>query len=181
MDGASYPEAFAGLLLVFFVPGYALTRATFPEWRIRGRVALLRFLETVTLSFVLSVVLTVLVGSALLATNPGGFQAYWSDPVLEAVLTAVALAGFLVAWRRGAFSKTPPSVVPRPSDDVGEEGAWELTRELEELNREERRLRHALRTRASDANESAQIRTDLERLRARREEIREQREAEYAT
>ncbi|MGA8543006.1 MAG: DUF1616 domain-containing protein [Thermoplasmata archaeon] len=179
MAGADIPEAIAGLLLLFFLPGYTLTKATFPEWRLRGREALLRFLETITLAFVLSVVLTVLAGSALLAANPGGFQAYWTDPVLEALLAAIALVGFGVGWFRGAYRREPPSAPVRETGQ-GEEGAWELSRELDELRREERRIAHALRIGAQSASEEARLREELAHLRARRDELREQREAEYA-
>jgi uncharacterized membrane protein len=180
MVGADIPEAIAGLALIFFVPGYTLTRATFPEWRVRGPAALLRFLETVTLAFVLSVVLTILAGSALLAANPGGFQAYWTDPVLEGLLAAIALAGFVVGWFRGAYRRDPlPSPAVEPA--AGEEGAWELTRELDELGREERRIAHTLRTGSPNAAEETRLRAELAQLRARRDELRERREAEYAS
>jgi hypothetical protein len=180
MAGASYPEAFAGLVLVFFLPGYLLTRATFPEWRLRGREAFLRLLETLTLGFVLSVVLTVLVGTLLLLT-PGGFQAYWSDPVLESVLAAIALVAFVAGWFRGAYHReTPPAPVPGAGGS-GEAGAWELSRQLEALGREERRLRHALRVGGQPANETARLEAQLVELESRREALRREREAEYAT
>ncbi|HTW40342.1 MAG TPA: DUF1616 domain-containing protein [Thermoplasmata archaeon] len=179
MAGASYPEAFVGLLLVFFLPGYTIVKATFPEWRIRGRAAYLRFLEIVTLALVLSVVLTVLVGSLLLLT-PAGFQAYWTDPVLEVVLAAVAFLALLVGWLRGAYRREPPPA-PEPSADDSEEGAWELSRELEAIGREERRLRHVLRVGSHDDNETARLNAELARLESRRDELRREREAEYAS
>ncbi len=180
MVGVGLPEALAGFLLVFFVPGYALTKATFPEWRIRGASAYLRLLETVTLAFVLSVVLTVLVGYVLLVGAPGGFQADWADPVLELVLAGVAAIGFAVGGVRGAYRReAPPS--PAPEGGSGDEGAWEVTRELEELGREERRLTHALRNRSGDSDEQTRLRSELDRLQVRREQLREHREAEYAT
>jgi hypothetical protein len=178
MAGASYPEAFIGLLLVFFVPGYAVVKATFPEWRVRGREVYLRFLEIVTLAFVLSVVLTVLVGSLLLVT-PGGFQAYWTDPVLESVLAGVALVAFAAGWFRGAYRKVPPSA---PASEGGDEAsAWELTRELEAIGREERRLEHALRVGGQSSGETARLETELRELRSRRDELRRDREAQYAS
>jgi hypothetical protein len=179
MAGASLPEAIAGLLLVFFVPGYAIARATFPEWRIRGREALLRLLETVTLAFVLSVVLTVLVGSALLLT-PAGFQAYWTAPVLEVVLAAIAAVGFAAAWLRGAFLAAPPAPSVNEAG-AGDEGAWELTVQLEEIGREERRIRHSLRVDRPAPAEAARLEAELADLETRRNELRQKREAEYAT
>lgn len=169
-------EAVAGILLVFLVPGYALTRAIFPEWRIEGFAATRRLLEMLTLSFVLSVVLTVLVGYLLLAAAPGGFQAYWNAPVLEAILAAVTLVGLVVAVVRGAFARTPP--IPSLDPSGGEEGAWELMRRLDQLGREERRLQHALR--AQGGSESAYLRSQLEEIRAESAKLRRAREAEYA-
>lgn len=179
MVGAILPAAIAGLLLVFFVPGYALTKALFPEWRLRGKERYLRLLEIVTLAFVLSVVLTVLVGYALLTGAPGGFQAYWTDPLLETILAGLAAVAFVLSWVRGAYRREPPS--PRaPEDDPASESAWELSRELERLAREERRLNHELRTRAGDQRDVARLLEELDRVRAHRDQLREHREAEYA-
>ena len=102
-------EGVAGGLLLFFLPGYAVTKALFPEWRVRGPEGGRRLLETVTLSFVTSVGLTVVVGFGILDLVPGGFAATWSDPVLEGALAAVALVGFVAAFFRGAFARTPPA------------------------------------------------------------------------
>ena len=172
-------EAIAGGLLVFLVPGFFLTRALFPEWRFRGSAAARRLLETLTLSFVLSVTLTVLVGYLLLTLAPGGFQAYWSDPVLEAVLAGVALAAAAAGLLRGAYAREPPAPWPSPEPDPGGSGAWELTRELDRLNREERRLRHALRVSPTGADGHA-LRQQLEQVRSEAEALRRHREAEYA-
>lgn len=180
MVGTNFPEAVVGLLLVFFVPGYALTRATFPEWRLRGPEAPMRLLETFTLSFALSVVLTVLVGYALLAAAPGGFQPYWTEPVLEAVLAGIAAVGFVVGWLRGAYEREPPRPVAY-DPATGDDGAWEVTRELDALAREERRLRHRLRTVSNDPAETHRIEEELGRLRSQRLQLQERREAEYAT
>lgn len=179
MGFASYPEVLVGLLLVFFVPGYALTKATFPEWRLRGREAYRRLVETFTLSFVISIVLTVLVGYALLAAAPGGFQAYWTAPVLEAVLAGIAAVGFAVGWFRGAYRREPPPALPVDAGD--ERDPWEISRELERIGREERRLAHELRTHANDPAESARLRERASRLQEERAELQERREAEYAT
>ncbi len=179
MSGASVPEAVAGFLLIFFVPGYALTKAVFPEWRLRGAGAIRRAVEIGTLSFVLSVVLTVLVGYGLLVAAPGGFQAYWSDPVLEAVLAGIAAVGFAAAWGRGAFRRTPPTVPP-PEASHAEEGAWELSRELDRLDTEARRVRHRLRTEVRDPAERDRLNARLEEIRSETLEIARRREAEYA-
>ncbi|MGI0130926.1 MAG: DUF1616 domain-containing protein [Thermoplasmata archaeon] len=179
MVGANFPEAAAGLLLVFFLPGYALTKATFPEWRIRGPTALLRLVEVVTLGFVSSVVLTVLVGYFLLVGAPGGFQAYWTDPILELLLASLAAIAFAVGWLRGAYRRDGPLPAPREAGP-GEEAAWELSRELEQIGREERRIAHALRSTPSGSSEGTRLREELERLRTQRERLRQRREDEYA-
>jgi hypothetical protein len=176
MSALGVGEAVVGGALLFFVPGFAVTRALFPEWRLRGTGALRRGLETATLSFVLSVTLTVLVGYGLLGLAPGGFSATWSDPLLEAVLAAIAVIAFATAGLEGAFSRHG-TVRPVPAAEPGGEGAWELTRELDRLRREEVRLARSLRAAPPDA---AALEAERNRVVARVEELERAREAEYA-
>ncbi|MGA8664351.1 MAG: DUF1616 domain-containing protein [Thermoplasmata archaeon] len=172
-------EVVAGLLLLFFVPGYAMTKAIFPEWRVRGPTATLRLLEITTLSFVTSLVLAVLVGYFLLVAGPNGFQAYWSDPILEAVLAGIAAIAFGLGWYRGAYRRTPPtSLPPEPGE---ERGTWETVEELDRLRREERRVRHELRRAGTGSTDSARLRSELERIQSEAAELRSRREAEYGT
>ncbi len=179
MSALADVEAAVGALLIFFLPGYALTRAVFPEWWIRGAPdARRKVVETVTLSFVLSVALTVLLGYSLLAASPGGFQAYWSSPVLEALLGAVTAAGLVAAYFRGAFSRAALTV-PVPSPDGEEEDMWELLSRLDRLDREERRLAHAIR-RASGGSVRSQLNEELARVRSERKDLETRREALYA-
>lgn len=173
-------EGIAGGLLLFFVPGYAVTKALFPEWRVRGRDGGRRLVEVVTLSFLTSIGLTVLVGYGILSLNPGGFAAAWSDPLLEGLLAAVALVALAVAVARGAFSRIPPSA-PAATAEGGAEGAWELSRELDRLGRDERRLEHALRVSSGGPSEVARLNAELESVRAERDALRRKREGEYAT
>ncbi len=168
-------EVVVGTPLLFFVPGYTVTKAIFPEWRVRGELALRRLLEIATLGFVLSVVLTVLAGGLLLASAPGGFQAAWSDPVLESLLAGIALVGFVIGLLRGAYAREPPSP-PAPEPDAGEEAAWTLMQRLDELAREERRLRHALRT---DPTDRAATEREIERVRAEQDALGREREVAY--
>lgn len=172
-------EIVAGLLLLFFVPGYTITKATFPEWRVRGPSATLRLLEIATLSFVTSVVLTVLVGYFLLVAGPTGFQAYWSDPELEAILAGIAAAGFGVGWFRGAFRREPPRAPATEPPD--EWGAWEIVEELDRLRRDERRIRHQIRQAAVGSPDTARLQDELERIQAQAAEARARREGQYAT
>jgi hypothetical protein len=176
---ASPLEILAGLLLVFALPGYAITRATFPEWRLRGPDALLRAVEIGTLSLVLSVTVTILVGFVL-GNLPGSFfQAGWSDPLLEAVLGAIAAVALVAAVLRGAFRRVPPSA-PAPEPAPGEEGPLALARELEADRREVRRLRHALRTLKADDPQRIHLEEELHATERRAQERLAAREAEYA-
>lgn len=180
MTIAGVGEGAVGALLLFFVPGYAVTKAVFPEWRIGGPEGNRRLLEIATLSFVTSVGLTVLVGFGLLDLAPGGFSAAWSDPVLEAALASIALVAFVVAAARGAFARVPPAARP-PEETGGEEGAWEVSRELERLGRDERRLQHALRVASQSPADTARLTAELESVRAERDALRRKREEEYAS
>lgn len=179
MSGWSVLAPVAGILLVFFVPGYAVSKALFPEWRVRGADGLRRLVELLTLSFVLSVVLTVLVGYALLTIGPSGFQAYWSEPVLEAALAGVAAVAAVLGILRGAYARQAP-VGPPASPSPSDSGAFELTRRLDELGREERRIRDSLRSARQDPGERRRLSDRLEEIRAERDDLARKREAEYA-
>jgi len=179
MTAVSIAESLAGGLLLFFVPGYAVTKALFPEWRVRGPDGARRLVEVVTLSFVTSIGLTVVVGFGILSLAPGGFAAAWSDPVLEAALAAVTVLALAAAVARGAFARKPPAAPSFPPAS-GEEGAWELSRELERLGKDERRLEHALRVSSNDPAETTRLTAELESVRAEREAVRRRREEEYA-
>lgn len=177
MSTAGGIEFVIGILLLFFVPGYFVTKATFPEWRIRGDDALLRAIEIGTLSFVLSVALTVLIGYGLLVGSTQGFQAAWSDPVLEGILGAIAVLALIVGAARGAYRAEPPVRPTAPAP--GEQRPFELARELTRLDHEEDRLRKAIE-RADTSEEADGLKSELEAVRVRRIELRRRREAEYA-
>jgi hypothetical protein len=174
MSDVSVPEAVAGVLLLFVLPGLTTAKALFPEWRLRGPERLLRSVELGTLSLVLSVGFTVLIGFGLL-NLPVGFSAAWSDPLLEGLLAIVAIGGFIAGWARGAYRRDPPPA-PSPETSPGEDGAWEVVRTLELLAREERRIRHALRVDA-DGPAAAGLRADLDRVQAEARRLGEARGA----
>ncbi|MCI4342712.1 MAG: DUF1616 domain-containing protein [Thermoplasmata archaeon] len=179
MTATSVVESVAGLLLLFFFPGYTTTRAVFPEWRIRGAEAWRRGVEVVTLSFVLSVGWTIVIGYLLLAVAPSGFGPFWTNPELEVALLFVTLVSFISGWRVGAYdTHPPPTEVPAP--DPGGEGAWELTRRLDRLAREERRVEHALRVADPSGTEVGPLRLRLEALREESSRLRRDREISYA-
>jgi len=179
MTATGLLESVAGLLLLFFVPGYTTTRAVFPEWRIRGAEAWRRGVEVVTLSFVLSIAWTIVIGYLLLALAPGGFGSFWTNPELEVALLFVTLVSFISGWRVGAYGTHPPPTVA-PAADPGGEGAWELTRRLDHLAREERRVEHALRVADRTGSEAAPLRLRLEALREESSRLRRDRESSYA-
>jgi Protein of unknown function (DUF1616) len=176
---ASPLEIFVGLLLVFALPGYAITKATFPEWRLRGPEALLRAVEIGTLSLVLSVTVTILVGFVLGNLPGNDFQAGWSDPLLEAVLAALTGIGLVAAGLRGAFRRLPPSA-PVAEPDPGEEAPFALARALEADRREAQRLRHVMRTLKADDPQRARLGEELHAIERRTQERLAAREAEYA-
>jgi hypothetical protein len=176
---ASPPEVVAGLLLVFALPGYAITKATFPEWRLRGPDALLRIVEVGTLSLVLSVTVTILVGFVL-GSLPGSlFQAGWTDPLLEAILAAITAVGLVVGVLRGGFQRIPPAG-PVPERSPGEEDPLTLVRAIEETQRRARRLQHALRQLKPNDPERTRLESELADAQRRSQELRAGREAEYA-
>lgn len=170
-------EAIIGLLLVFVLPGLGTARALFPEWRFRGPEAAVRAVETVTLTLVLSVAYTILIGFGLLSTA-GGFTASWSTPTLEIALAGVSAVAFGVAALRGAFARVPPAG-PVPEPLGGEAQGAELLARAEELAREERRIRHELRV-GRDDRRDASLRAELDRNRAEARRLGRLREEEYA-
>jgi hypothetical protein len=171
-------ETLLGLLLVFLLPGFGLTRAFFPERRVFRPLSLRTLVEQLTSSLVLSLVVTVLVGFAWLGTSVG-VQATWSDPLVEASLAVVAVVALAVAALRGSFARVPPEGPPL-EPEAGHEGALDIVRDLDRMAHEERRLAHQLRAAGERTKEGQAIRAELERVRAESEAVRRRREAEYA-
>lgn len=179
MDPLALGEAVAGGALLFWVPGFAVAKAVFPERRLRGPAGVQWALELVALSLVLSVVLTVTVGYLLLAAAPGGFSAAWGDPLLEAALAAVALVAFAAGGLRGAYAATPPAPTSRPAEP-GTAGAWELSDELDRLQRQRIGLERELgRAPSSDAELRARLQGRLDEVVRDEQALRSRREAEY--
>lgn len=179
MEPIAVGEAVAGGAILFFVPGFAVAKAVFPDRRVAGADGVRWGLELVALAFVLSVVLTVTVGYVLLAGVPGGFSASWSDPLLEAVLAAIALVAVVAGWLEGAYARTPPAA-PYPEAEPGGDGAWETGVRLDRLQRDRLSLEGEIRrTPASDAEATARLRSRLDRVAEEEEALRRRREAEY--
>jgi hypothetical protein len=173
---ASLLEALLGGLLIFVLPGLGLSRALFPEWRFRGDAGAVHAVETFTLSVVLSVAVTILVGFALL-NLPVGFSAVWANPTIELLLVLVTVPSFAVAWWRGAFASQAP-VGPSLEPMGGEEGGAEAIARAESLARESRRIRHALRVNSA-GTDLGRLREELETIEQEARRLGEQREAEY--
>jgi hypothetical protein len=176
--GANLAEYWLGGALLFALPGYAWSRALFPEWRLRGRKALDHAVRLGTLSFVWSLAILVVVGSTLSELPSLGFSAAWSDPRLELLLAGLTLIGFAAAALRGAFSPTLPGAEPPPGR--GEGSPLPTLRQLDRLAREENRLRRALRRSPAGSEGRSRLEEELDRVRARSESIRRARQEEYA-
>lgn len=168
-----------GFLLVFLLPGYAVTKAMFPEWRVRGPAAGLRAVEIGTLSLVLSVALSVVVGVGLLDLPGAGFAAFWSEPVLEVTLGVIALVALVVGAARGAYRHDPPEG-PAPEASAGAEDGWELVTRLDSIGRSRRRLEHQLRVQGDSDQRAERWRDEIRRLDEEAAAIRRAREVEYA-
>ncbi len=163
MEALALAEAVAGGALVFFVPGFTVAKALFPERRVAGPDGVRWAIELAALGLVLSVVLTIVLGYGLLAAAPGGFSASWSDPQLEVALTAVAVLALVVGLFEGAYRRRPP--LPRPREEGPEDDdPWELDRKLDRLQRERLTLQRELARRA--AAEGATTAPERERLEA---------------
>jgi hypothetical protein len=172
-------EPIAAGALFFALPGLALTRALFPEWRIAGPLALTRAIETATLGILLSLTLTILVGFGLTFGPTQSFPAGWTNPLLETILAAIAGLALVVAVLRGGFSRTPPpapALEPAPGADSPEA----VFRELARLRHEASGVRRELRRRGQRPEDVAELRSRLQAIDAEVERLQERRSAEYA-
>lgn len=168
------------LLLFFFVPGYLLVKALWPEKRWRGPQGPMTAVEMLTGGFVASLAIFLVVGFAL--GNSGLFYASPSSPTLEGLLAGLALVFFALGWFRGAFRQDPP---PAPSYvEPPLPGEEDLEPTLEKFQRwatEERGLQRALRRarrEGSSASEVERLKSELETLRTTRRKAEKDREAE---
>lgn len=179
MDPLRVGEAVAGGALLFLVPGFAVAKALFPERRVRGPDGVRWALELVALALVLSVVLTVVVGYLLLVGAPGGFSAAWGNPLLEAVLAAIAVAAGVAGWLGGAYARVPP-VRRTGGPEPGTEGVGELAAELDRLQRQRLALERELRaTPEADSGARARLTARRDEVARAEEAVRRRREAEY--
>jgi hypothetical protein len=171
-------EFWVGGLLLFALPGYAWSRALFPEWRIRGEHALDHAVRIGTLAFVWSLAFVVVVGSTLAEVPSLGFSAAWSNPRLELILAGLSAIGLVLAWLRGAFRSG--GVAAGLGAAPGEDTPLPWLVEFDRLEREERRLRRALARSAPDSEGARLLTTELDRLKVESRTLRQRREEEYA-
>jgi hypothetical protein len=169
-------QAAIGLLLLYVLPGFAIARALFPEWRFRGESGTLHAVETAVLTVVLSVASTILVGFVLLNSS-AGFSADWSNPLLETGLLGITAVGGGLAWGRGAFARTPPTG-PALEPEAGALGGAEALAAAEEIQRRVRRIRHELKAHPSPS-EAARLQDELRVLEIEARRLGRDREASY--
>ena len=171
MTGVPLYESLAGLLLLYVLPGYAIGRAVFPEWRLHGPGWSIRLIEEAALAILISPSLTILVGSALAASPGPGFQAGWGMPLLEIILATVTAVALVVAAIRGAFSRVPPVRAPAPGEEISHDTGWATLRGLERVADRERKLRRALARAVEGSDEQARLTTELRELDQEKERI----------
>jgi hypothetical protein len=145
-------QVVAGLLMVFFVPGYCLVNALFP--RRNEFDAELDIVYRVTLGIGLSMALTILVSFGLnaLGTNADTGLGYVDAPYIWASQLALSAALFAVGWWRGAYPWTArihprlaraPPPDPRSLDIRDRKGEQRVR--LEELGRRRAKLMKSIR------------------------------------
>ena len=163
------------LLLFFFVPGFLLVKALWPEWRVRGPTGAENLLKLLAGGVILSTALSLLIGFYL--GNTGLFQAGPSDPILEATLAGLSAAFAIAGWFRGAYARTPPTPAPIAGEVLpGEEDTLDYLASLGELGREERRLRHEVRVARKAGQETGSVQKQLDETIARRKGLEQERE-----
>lgn len=174
--------ALGALALFFFVPGYLLMKALWPEKRWRGPDATIVAIEMVTGGFLASLSLFLLVGFVL--GNAGEFEAGASDPLLEGILAGFAAIFFVVGWFLGAYRREAPpapSFVEPPAP--GEEDLGPILDRFQAWSREERELRrelHHLRRSGGDPKEVERVTQELETLKAQRRAAEDERQRALA-
>jgi membrane protein implicated in regulation of membrane protease activity len=169
------------LLLFFFVPGFLLMKALWPEWRFRGVKGLERGLTLVAGGVVLSVALTIIIGFYL--GNTGLFQAGQGNPLLEEILAAISVVCLIAGWWRGAYSaKAPPESRLTEPPLYGEDDADSFGSTMEQIARDQRRIRHELRiAKRDDPREAERLQGELDSLASRQRAMEREREEHLST
>ena len=174
--------AVGAIVLFFFLPGYLLVKALWPEKRWRGPQGAITAVEMLTGGFVASLGIFLIVGFVL--GNTGQFYASPSSPTLEGILAVLAVIFLALGWIQGAYRKDPP---PAPSfvepPLPGEEDLEPMLGRFQEWAREERRLQrevHRARREGAPSADRARLEEQLQELRAVRRKAERTREEELS-
>lgn len=153
----------ASIALIFFIPGYFLTKALFP----RPRELSDEYPEifTAALSMALSIAVSILSGVVLgmMPINPATGKGYFDSPYIELSLLGLSGVFAAMAWLRGAFpglGRISPALERRPRPLPDETGVaddpkrywreYELRNRRIELLGEIRRAERTARTAGED-------------------------------
>ncbi|MDG6221408.1 MAG: DUF1616 domain-containing protein [Candidatus Thermoplasmatota archaeon] len=95
-------QAFFGLLLAFFLPGFALTRALFP--RKKSFHPDYDIIYQMAISIALSIIIVIMLGITIqsIGPNPETGKGYFTAPVLVSSLLGITITFFILGWLRGA-------------------------------------------------------------------------------
>ncbi len=95
-------RAALAVILVFFLPGYMITKAIFPKKNAFHPDY--SFVYTFTFSVVLSIITVILLGILFqsIGPNPETGEGYFKTPYIVASLLFISAVFFLIGWWRGA-------------------------------------------------------------------------------
>jgi len=172
----------AGIVLIFFLPGYMLVKSLFPGSKDLDKEY--NTLYVVTLGMAMSIVITILSGFILgsIPPDPETEKGYFKSPYIETNLIVITVVLFVVAWYRGGFpimGKLHPSLlrVPKVEKELfkksKDERVDELVLEFKELARRRERLKRDIRDSETKMRvQSASMRDHYKRkLERQREEL----------
>jgi hypothetical protein len=197
-------QVFAGIILVFFLPGYLMVKALFP-----GRNELdkeYNVIYEIGLGMGLSIVIVILDGFLLGSLHQvlgfrsvDGVEKGWFDaPYIWASLLLICLLLYITAWYRGAFpwmgrlsprlARVPASERPQARKkrmDAQILKLWELSREREKLRRDVRDSERRSRARGQEMNQYykkklAESREKLKKVDEEMKKIEDERAEELA-
>ncbi|HEV2519661.1 MAG TPA: DUF1616 domain-containing protein [Thermoplasmata archaeon] len=172
-------QAAVGLMLIYFLPGFAVTRALFPERRVFRPTSAKVLVEQLTSSVILSVAITILAGYVWLGTSVG-VQVTWAQPRVEESLAVISGVTLAVAAARGSFARRAPKG-PDLAPESGHSDPMAIIRQLDELGRRRRSLEHQRRVTGADSPDSVSIDEAIRQIDDEDRALRAQREAEYAS
>ncbi len=141
----------AGILLIFFIPGFTLVQALFPR---KGELDVeFDLLYRATLAIGLSIVVTILTGFALnsLGINPQTGMGYFTTLYITLSLVLISIILFIFGWYRGAYplvGKIHPVLLRLPqleAESVLPKGKKAVVLQLQTLAKEREDLRRTIK------------------------------------